>query len=232
MLMKLSIIIPTYNEATNIAGLINDLSEHARGRQIEIIVSDAGSKDATMEVAAKAGAVVLKSPNPGRAAQMNYASRFASGDVLYFVHADVGIHPDYFQDIENAVSEGFGAGCYRFQFDTDRAILKINSYFTRFDRLMCRGGDQTLFVTRKLFDQLDGFDEYYSIMEDYDIIIRIRKIAWFSIIPKNVTVSARKYENNSWLRVQVANLTAFAMFYLKKDPRHIALKYKSMLDYR
>ncbi len=230
--MKLSIIIPTYNEAANIASLISDLFRYAGDQQIEVIVSDAGSKDATMDVAAKAGASVLKSPKPGRAAQMNYASRLANGDVLYFVHADVGINPDYFKDIENAVSDGFDAGCYRFQFDSDRAILKINSYFTRFNRLMCRGGDQTLFVTRKLFDELNGFDEYYTIMEDYDIIIRIWKIARFKIIPKDVTVSARKYQNNSWLRVQIANLTAFTMFYLKKEPASIALKYKSMLDYR
>lgn len=230
--MKLSIIIPTYNEAANIEGLINELFEYAGNQQIEVIVSDAGSNDATMEVAARAGAIVLKSPNPGRAAQMNHASRFANGDVLYFVHADVGINPDYFKDIENAISRGFDAGCYRFRFDSDRVILKINSYFTRFNRLMCRGGDQTLFVTRKLFDQLNGFNEYYTIMEDYDIIIRIWKIARFKIIPKDVTVSARKYQNNSWLRVQIANLTAFTMFYLKKEPASIALKYKSMLNYR
>lgn len=230
--MKLSIIIPTFNEAANIAGLVKDLFSYAGNREIEVLVSDGGSKDETLEIAAQAGATVLISPKPGRAAQMNYASRFAHGDVLYFVHADVGIHPDYFKDIENAVSEGFEAGCYRFRFDSDRAILKINSYCTRFNRLMCRGGDQTLFVTRKLFDQLNGFNEYYTIMEDYDIIIRIWKIARFKIIPKEVVVSARKYENNSWLRVQIANLTAFTMFYLKKEPKSIALKYKSMLDYR
>ncbi|NIJ54515.1 TIGR04283 family arsenosugar biosynthesis glycosyltransferase [Dyadobacter arcticus] len=229
--MKLSVIIPTYNEAANIAGLVRDLYRYAGEQCIEVIVSDGGSKDATMDIAALAGASVIKSPKPGRAAQMNYASQFAQGDVLYFVHADVGIHPDYFKDIENAVSDGFDAGCYRFRFDSDRAILKINSYFTRFNRLMCRGGDQTLFVTRKLFDQLNGFDEYHTIMEDYDIIIRIWKIARFKIIPKEVIVSARKYENNSWLRVQLANLTAFTMFYLKKEPASIALKYKSMLDY-
>ncbi|MCF2501977.1 TIGR04283 family arsenosugar biosynthesis glycosyltransferase [Dyadobacter sp. CY107] len=230
--MKISIIIPTYNEAANIAGLVKDLFRYAGDQPVEVIVSDGGSKDATMEIAAQAGASVLKSPKPGRAAQMNYASNFAHGDVLYFVHADVGINPDYFKDIEQAVSEGFDAGCYRFRFDSNRAILKINNYFTRFDRLMCRGGDQTLFVTRKLFSQLNGFNEYYTIMEDYDIIIRIWKMARFKIIPKEVIVSARKYENNSWLRVQLANLTAFTMFYLKKEPASIALKYKSMLDYR
>ncbi|WP_159477263.1 TIGR04283 family arsenosugar biosynthesis glycosyltransferase [Dyadobacter sp. 3J3] len=230
--MKLSIIIPTYNESANIAGLVSDLFKLALGKQIEVIVSDGGSKDDTLQKAAQAGAIVIKSPWPGRAAQMNYAARFARGDVLYFVHADVGIHPDYFKDIESAVSGGFDAGCYRFRFDSDRNMLKINSYFTRFNRLMCRGGDQTLFVTRTLFDQLHGFDEYYSIMEDYDIIIRIWKIARFKIIPKDVIVSARKYDTNSWLRVQLANLTAFTMFYMKKDPSKIALKYKAMLDYR
>ena len=230
--MKISIIIPTYNEAANIAGLVKDLFRYAGDQPVEVIISDGGSKDATMEIAAQAGASVLKSPKPGRAAQMNFASNFAHGDVLYFVHADVGINPDYFKDIEQAVSEGFDAGCYRFRFDSNRAILKINNYFTRFDRLMCRGGDQTLFVTRKLFSQLNGFNEYYTIMEDYDIIIRIWKMARFKIIPKEVIVSARKYENNSWLRVQLANLTAFTMFYLKKEPASIALKYKSMLDYR
>jgi rSAM/selenodomain-associated transferase 2 len=230
--MKLSIIIPTYNEAANIARLVQDLFKYAGDQSIEVIVSDGGSKDATLEIALQAGASVLKSPKPGRAAQMNYAAGFANGDVLYFVHADVGINRDYFRDVERAVSDGFEAGCYRFRFDSNRAILKINSYFTRFNRLMCRGGDQTLFVTRKLFDQLNGFDEYYTIMEDYDIIIRIWKVARFKIIPKDVTVSARKYQNNSWLRVQIANLTAFTMFYLKKEPKSIALKYKSMLDYR
>ncbi|GGC06328.1 MULTISPECIES: TIGR04283 family arsenosugar biosynthesis glycosyltransferase [Dyadobacter] len=230
--MKLSIIIPTYNEAANIARLLQDLFRYAGDQPIEVIVSDGGSKDATLEIALQAGASVLKSPKPGRAAQMNYASGFANGDVLYFVHADVGINQDYFQDIERAASDGFEAGCYRFRFDSNRAILKINSYFTRFNRLMCRGGDQTLFITRKLFDQLNGFDEYYTIMEDYDIIIRIWKIARFKIIPKEVTVSARKYQNNSWLRVQIANLTAFTMFYLKREPASIALKYKSLLDYR
>ncbi|MCF0040422.1 TIGR04283 family arsenosugar biosynthesis glycosyltransferase [Dyadobacter fanqingshengii] len=230
--MKISIIIPTYNEAANIAGLVKDLFRYAGDQPVEVIVSDGGSNDATMEIAAQAGASVLKSSKPGRAAQMNYASNFAHGDVLYFVHADVGINPDYFKDIEQAVSEGFDAGCYRFRFGSSRAILKINNYFTRFDRLMCRGGDQTLFVTRKLFSQLNGFNEYYTIMEDYDIIIRIWKMARFKIIPKEVIVSARKYENNSWLRVQLANLTAFTMFYLKKEPASIALKYKSMLDYR
>jgi GT2 family glycosyltransferase len=97
---------------------------------------------------------------------------------------------------------------------------------------MCRGGDQTLFVTKSVFEDLDGFNEYYSIMEDYDFIIRLRQKFKFKIIPKDITVSARKYKTNSWLRVQVANLTVFLMFFLQQHPERMRSVYKKMLKYR
>jgi hypothetical protein len=69
-------------------------------------------------------------------------------------------------------------------------------------------------------------------MEDFEIILRIRKVASFYIVPQDVRVSARKYETNSWLRVQLANLTAFSLFFLKVSPTRIARTYKAMLNYR
>jgi hypothetical protein len=105
----------------------------------------------------------------------------------------------------------------------------MNSYGTRFPGLMSRGGDQTLFITRPLFDKLGGFRERYVVMEDFDIIARIRSMARFCIIPKDVIVSARKYEANSWLRVQIANLTAFSLFFMDVSPMRIARTYKRML---
>lgn len=228
--MTFSIIIPTFNEAANIGRLVQDLM--AWGHSSEIIVVDGGSADQTVEVARKAGAVVLLSPRPGRAAQMNFAARHASGQVLYFVHADVKINPHFINDIQQAIREGYEAGCYRFRFDSPHPMLRFNSFGTRFGGLMSRGGDQTLFITRSLFDRLAGFDERYVIMEDFDIIVRIRKQARFRIIPKDVVVSARKYELNSWLKVQLANLTAFTMFFLRMPPRRIARTYQLMLTSR
>lgn len=96
---------------------------------------------------------------------------------------------------------------------------------------MCRGGDQTLFITKKLFYSLNGFDEFYIIMEDFDLIVRIRKIARFKIMPKSVLVSARKYENKSWVRVQGANFIVFMMFFLKRHPLQMKDAYKKMLEY-
>ena len=230
--MPISVIIPTYNEAANIARLVEALQQHAPAGAVEVLVVDANSPDGTAEAARRAGATVLQAARPGRAAQMNFGASQASGDVLYFVHADVGIHPDYVATIGAAVAQGHEAGCYRFRFDSPHPLLRINSYGTRFPGLMSRGGDQTLFITRALFQRLGGFDERFVIMEDFDIIQRIRRVASFRIIPQDVLVSARKYETNSWLRVQLANLTAFSLFFLNVSPVRIDRTYKAMLNYR
>ena len=230
--MTISVIIPTYNEVATIGRLVADLRRHAPAGAVEVLVVDAHSPDGTAEAARQAGATVLAAPRPGRAAQMNHGAAHATGEVLYFVHADVGIHPGYVAAIGAAVGRGYEAGCYRFRFDSRHPLLRVNSYGTRFPGLMSRGGDQTLFITRGLFERLKGFDERYVIMEDFDIIVRIRQQAAFLIVPEDVLVSARKYETNGWLRVQLANLTAFALFFLKVPPPRIARTYKALLNYR
>jgi rSAM/selenodomain-associated transferase 2 len=216
--MTISVIIPTYNEAPNIARLVADLRRHAPAGQVEIIVADAPSPDGTAARAHQAGATVLVSPKPGRAAQMNHGAAHATGDILY--------------TIRQAVADGHEAGCYRFRFDSKHPLLRLNSYGTRFKGIMSRGGDQTLFITKALFERLGGFNERFVIMEDFEIIRRIRRVASFHIVPQDVVVSARKYETNSWLRVQLANLTAFTMFFLNVPPPRIARTYKALLNYR
>lgn len=230
---ELSVIIPTYNEAPHIAGLVQQLRQLGPpGEAVEILVVDAHSVDGTAALAEAAGATVLHAPRPGRAAQMNYGAAHATGRILYFVHADVGICPDYVPTIGRAVAAGYPAGCYRFRFDSPHPMLRLNSYGTRFPGLMSRGGDQTLFITRELFGQLGGFNERFVVMEDFEIIQRIRRVAAFYIVPESVVVSARKYEHNSWLRVQLANLTAFALYFMRVEPTRIARTYKTLINHR
>lgn len=97
---------------------------------------------------------------------------------------------------------------------------------------MCRGGDQTLFIKKDVFESLGGFNERFVIMEDYEIIQRIQKRFSFRIIPKNVIVSSRKYDTNSWLKVQFANFAVFMMYFLNRPPEQIVALYKKMLNYR
>lgn len=230
--MQLSIIIPTLNEAENIEKLITFLQKYSDSKAIEIIVSDGGSKDNTLKIAQKAGVITINATK-GRAKQMNAGASIAKGKVLYFVHADALPPSSYVNDILSKIEQGQQVGCYRMKFASEKKILAINSWFTRLPFLWCRGGDQTLFIKKDLFDTLGGYKNEYIIMEEYDLIQRIRhaKIP-FSILPKNVLISARKYETNAWLRVQFANFAVFNMYRLGFAQSTLAKTYKQLLDYR
>ncbi len=226
--MQTSIIIVTLNEADNIAHLVRHLLQYGGPHLKELFVVDGGSSDATCQLAKEAGATILHAPK-GRAVQMNYGAEHATGELLYFVHADTLPPVSYMDDIQAAVQEDFPIGCFRFQFDSDRWVLKVNSYFTRFEKMWCRGGDQTLFVTRSLFDELNGYDPKFEIMEEYDFIKRARKTHPFKIIAKPVLVSARKYEQNGYFRVQIANLTVFNMYRFGCSQQTMVRAYRRML---
>ncbi len=230
--MKISVIIPTWNESENIGSLVTFVRRHGENLVREVIVVDGLSDDDTLSIAEQAGAVAMPCTVRSRAAQMNLGAKHAQGEILYFIHADVKLVSSFALDILAAVELGFQSGCYRYIFDSDNPMLKVNGYFTKFDRIMCRGGDQTLFVTKAAFNTLQGFDEYFTIMEDYDFLIRLKRKYRFKIIPKNIVVSARKYKTNSWLRVQLANLTVFMMFFMGKHPETMRAMYKRLLKYR
>lgn len=231
-LLMISIIIPTYNEAENIARLVSYLTANSNKDTCEIIVSDGGSRDDTVNIAQLAGAKVVLSAHKGRAAQMNYGASIALGNILYFIHADTLPPATFVDDIQKAGSEGFSFGRYRTVFNSDKLILKINAFFTRFDWFVCYGGDQTLFITKSLFQAIKGFNEQMLIMEDYDIVTRAKKAGRYKILSKAALVSARKYETNSWLKVQCANRTIVQMYKNSAPQQDMINKYKEMLVYR
>ena len=227
---NISIIIPTINEKKRIGRLIDHLYQSDDGSLLEIIVADGGSTDGTKEIARSKGATLLEVARKGRAIQMNEAVNHAKGEILYFLHADARPPVSYLTDIREALDQGHPAGSYRFKFDTNRKMLGINSFFTRFGALVCRGGDQSMYITKDLFIKMGRFDEAYVIMEDFDFIRRFNKKHKFYIIPKDILISDRKYENNSYMRVQVANLFAFTMFRRGVSQQKIKALYERMLD--
>ncbi len=211
--MKISIIIPTYNESECIIDLLEYLKTCADTNVKEIVVIDGQSSDNTVQKVEESGFKCFISPKKGRAYQMNYGAERTNGEVLYFIHADSIPPKTYASDIVKAVQNRAESGCYRFTFDSEHPLLKINAWFTRFDQLMCRGGDQTLFIKREVFNALNGFKNY-AIMEDFEMIHRLRKRGSFQIIPKDIVISARKYDQNNYLKVNFINLIIFIMFYL------------------
>lgn len=230
--MHLSIIIPTYNEAEGIARQVTYLRENSDPAVTEIIVSDGGSTDATLAEAVAAGAIALVSPGKGRAAQMNYGARAAKGSVLYFVHADTRPPVSFVQDIQQAIAQGYGMGRYRTQFDSSKWLLRVNAFFTRFDWFMCYGGDQTLFIVRDIFDKSGGFKEEMRIMEEYEFVHRIRPATKYKVFPDTTLVSARKYDHNNWLRVQMANAKVISLYKKGASQEELLATYARMIRVR
>ncbi len=230
--MILSIIIPTFNEAAIIGKTITYLQNNLLGKAYEIIISDAGSTDNTIAIAESLGIKVLYSPLKGRAGQMNYGAQNATGTVYFFVHADCLPPPTFFDLIKNVIQDNYDCGSFRTRFDSSNLLLRINSFFTQFNYLFFRGGDQGIFVTKKVWDQVGSYDEEMFIMEDYDYLERLWKKAAFKLIPKATLVSARKYEENSWLTVQLANLKIVKMYKKGASQSDMINQYKELLSYR
>ena len=229
MSINISIIIPAYNEAENIVSLIHYLRNNSDNAITEIIVSDGGSTDETQSLAATAGAMVLTSPQKGRAAQMNFGAAAAKGIILYFVHADCLPPINFIDDIQTAVNAGFDCGRYRTKFNSPKLQYKFNAFFTRFNWFVCYGGDQTFFITRCLFDAIKGFDNSMKIMEEYDLTARAKKLGRYKIFKGAALVSIRKYRGRSWWQVQMANRKAVALYKNGASQEEIFKTYKKML---
>ncbi|HVF96541.1 MAG TPA: TIGR04283 family arsenosugar biosynthesis glycosyltransferase [Flavisolibacter sp.] len=230
--MTISIIIPTYNEGEGIEKLVKYLRKFSTAAVVDLIVSDGGSEDGTIEKAQQSGATAVLSPRKGRAAQMNYGASLAEGDVLYFVHADSFPPQTFVADIQEAIKNGYDLGRYRTKFDSPKLVLKLNAWPTRFDLFMCMGGDQTLFIRRQLFTLSGGFKEDMRIMEEYEFCARVRKTGRYKILPGFALISARKYDTNSWWRVQRANVTVIQMYKRGASQQQMLDTYKRMLSYR
>lgn len=199
---QISIIIPVLNEEQWISRVLGYLRQNGSLKNIkEILVVDGGSTDDTVQKAIDFGAVVVHSTK-GRAKQMNQGAKMATGEILYFLHVDT-LPPKYYDEsIIEAVALGYQVGCFQMKFDSDSRFLKFFAWFTRVNHKLCRGGDQTLFITKELFSKADGFDEKYVVYEDNEFINRMYKMTEFRVLPRHVKTSARRYEKHGEVRLQ------------------------------
>jgi rSAM/selenodomain-associated transferase 2 len=194
MKMNISIIIPVLNEEKSIAKLLDYLLEISNPELInEIIVVDGGSQDETTEIVKKYPKVKIVDSPKGRAKQMNFGAKIATSKILYFLHCDTFPPKNFDAKIINKVQNGNFCGCFKMKFDSNHIVLQVSQWFTKFNFQACRGGDQSLFVEKDLFENLNGFDEDLTIYEDNEFISRLYKSSKFTVIQESVTTSARKY---------------------------------------
>ena len=224
--MKISLIIPIYNEISKIGQCIENLA--AIKDSAEIIFADGGSTDETLSHIPPCYTVI--SCPKGRARQMNFAASRAGGDILWFSHCDSLLPPSGPGEILEAVSKGARFGCFHIGFDYDGPFMKCNTFNSnlRAKRLHIAFGDQGIFMTRELFESCGGFPEL-PIMEDYELSRRMRKQKIkLHVMPSVIVTSGRRYTGRFPL------ITMWQMFYLRclyvmgRDIEEISRRYKDI----
>lgn len=222
---KISIIIPILNEVDGIHRLLLHL-ENTISKTIdyEIIVVDGGSSDGSQKAVQNHQNVRLISSEKGRAKQLNRGAKIASGTIFYFLHCDSFPPKNFDLDIIEQIQKRNKAGCFRMKFDLSHPVLFVSQWFTRINHISCRGGDQSLFMTKELFNEIGGYDENYIIYEDNEIIKRLYQKGKFVVIPKYLITSARRYRENGVWTLQYH----FTVIHLKRRLGHSV---ESMLDY-
>ncbi len=228
----LSVIIPALNEAEWIGAVLESLYRGCANTEYppEVIVVDGGSVDGTPQLAADYGAKVLQS-NPGRAIQMNAGAKVASGSILLFLHADTLVPFGYDDDIRKVIdTPGVAGGAFLFSIsDAEPLSLQI---ITRFANLRSRYfhfpyGDQAIFLYRESFIEIGGYPEI-PIMEDFEMVRRLRRRGRIGIIPKSIQTSGRRWSKIGIWRTTLINQFIVGGYLLGISPRRLASWYGRM----
>jgi len=191
-----SVVIPALNEAGRIAQAV---SMPAASPRAEVIVADGGSSDATAQIAASFGAGVLVT-RPIRGIQMNAGAALASGDILLFLHADTRLPEGFENHVQQVLAgRGVAAGAFKLKIDSNAGGLRLMERVAnwRSRALQIPYGDQAIFLKKETFWELKGYPPA-PIMEDFELIRRLRRRGRIKLAPAWATTSARR-----WIRLGV-----------------------------
>ena len=224
--MKISVIIPTLNEALVLEKTIAEISRHSPH---EIIIADGGSDDDTLAIAEKFGLPIVTSP-PGRALQMNAGAQSATGEILFFLHADSRVDENSYQKMASVMEkENKVGGAFSLAIESEKPSLKMISLFgtLRAKHLNLVFGDQAIFVRTGVFHEIGGFPLLH-ICEDLDFYRQLMAKGPTVILEEKTFTSARRWYTEGIFFTSLRNSVITTLFLLGFSPRILSKWYMAV----
>lgn len=195
---EISIIIPALNEEDSIRETLRSLQTFDNA---EIILVDGGSTDATISIAENYNVKILHAPR-GRGAQLQLGGNCASGEILWFLHADTIVSKDAVEQIKKALENPRAAGGnFTIRFDGARSAAKFLTWlYPLLGKIGLIYGDSAIFARRDVYRKMGGFRSF-PIFEDLDFVERLKREGAIVTLKSVVTTSSRRFENKSFLLV-------------------------------
>ncbi len=201
--MKISVIIPTLNEAHLISDAVSSAWNCGAG---EVIVVDGGSSDETIALAKSENCQLIQSET-GRGIQINAGAKVATGQILLFLHADTKLDASGGQQILDSIAAGHLCGAFKQRIEARGMLFRWVEFGNaqRVRWLKMAYGDQGIFVMRKLFAQLGGFDEI-PIMEDFSFSRKLKQNGHqIQLLNGPLKVNARHWRRAGVVRQTITN---------------------------
>jgi rSAM/selenodomain-associated transferase 2 len=224
---KISIIIPVLNEANTIRAVLARLLD---ARSVEVIVVDGGSRDETVAIAQSLGVRVITAA-ASRASQMNAGAAVATGEIVLFLHADTHL-PTQFETLVRQALQNAGtvAGAFELRIDAQlrglRLVERMVNVRSRF--LSMPYGDQAIFLKAAVFHEIGGFPDL-PIMEDFELMRRLKRLGRIKIVPAPVLTSGRRWQKLGVVKTTLINQLIIAGYFLGIPPAQLVRWYRRKL---
>lgn len=223
----LSIIIPTLNEAGALPACLTKIYAEGIPQEFEVILSDGGSTDGTLDVLSAYPVISAVHGTRGRARQLNAGAHHARGQHLWFLHADTLPPKGWWQQLKNATRQGKPATfSVRFSGQENSKLLRFYARGSNWDHWSVRFGDQSLFISREVFRELGGYREDHELMEGHQLARRVMNTTGLLLLPAAVTTSSRRYRKFGIVYTQAVFTLIFCLYYLGVGQKRLVAVYR------
>ena len=223
--MRLSIVIPTLNEAATIKETLLPLQSLRRSGH-QLLLADGGSEDATLSLSQPLVDHIVSSA-PGRARQMNAGARVANGDILLFLHADTRLPEEAVEQLQHSWQQQRHWGRFDVRLSGHAWLLRVVERLMNWRSCLSgvATGDQAIFVERQLFEGCGGYAEI-ALMEDIELSKRLRRYARPVCLHTPVLTSSRRWEHYGIVRTILLMWRLRLAYFFGADPAYLARRYR------